>query len=156
METNNGIDIGTISGLDPVHPGGILRSELAERGIRQKDFAEEIGMEPSHLSALIHGRRNITPAIAMRLEEVLGIPATVWLNLQSRFALNKGRTSTCSNTSQFVNGYTSESANKTIALADPERSEYGSRKSITVSIPSKDIELFHMIATRLGWLESNQ
>ncbi|MBQ0021722.1 MAG: HigA family addiction module antidote protein [Prevotellaceae bacterium] len=67
------------------HPGEVLAAELEERGITQKAFAEEIGMRPSHLSELINGKRNVTMAIADKLQEALGIEAQSWMNLQVLF-----------------------------------------------------------------------
>ena len=84
----------------PQHPGTILKLELRERGIRQKAFAEEIGMRPSHLSALLNGYRNISPQVAAKIEAVLQIPAHVWLNLQSNYNLDMLRP--C----EVVDGYT--------------------------------------------------
>lgn len=52
-----------------------MKSELEERGLKQKAFAAQIGMQPSHLNELLKGKRNITPAIAQKLEEALGIKA---------------------------------------------------------------------------------
>lgn len=75
----------------PVHPGSILREELRERGIKQKDFAQSIGMRPTHLSALLHGARRITPQLAIRLEKALDIPAQSWMNLQDNFILDTMR-----------------------------------------------------------------
>ena len=72
----------------PQHPGTILKAELRERGIKQKTFAEEIGMRPSHLSALLNGYRNISPQVAARIEAILHIPAQVWLNLQNNYNLD--------------------------------------------------------------------
>ena len=83
----------------PIHPGGILKEELRERGIKQKAFAEMIGMRPTHLNALLHGSRNITPQLAARIEDVLHIPAQVWLNLQSNYNLDTIRPS------ELVDGY---------------------------------------------------
>ena len=93
METKKGdaIVLNELNDLYSVHPGEILQEELKERHIKQKDFAAAIGMEAPHLSALIHGRRNITSAIAGRLQEALGIPASVWINLQNRYNLDKAR-----------------------------------------------------------------
>lgn len=68
-----------------VHAGSILRRELAERGITQKEFAKAIGMQSSHLNEIIKGKRNITMEIAMRFETVLHIKATVWMNLQAQY-----------------------------------------------------------------------
>ena len=67
------------------HPGSVLKRELKARGIKQKDFAEAIGMPASNLSALIKGNRNITESIAIKLEEALGIPYQNWMNLQNRY-----------------------------------------------------------------------
>ena len=72
----------------PQHPGTILKAELRERGIKQKAFAEEIGMRPSHLSALLNGYRNISPQVAARIEAALQIPAQVWLRLQNNYNLD--------------------------------------------------------------------
>lgn len=68
-----------------IHPGSLLKSELQARGIKQKDFALAIGMPAPNLSELIKGKRQITEAIALKLEAVLGIPFQTWINLQSRY-----------------------------------------------------------------------
>lgn len=67
------------------HPGEVLSAELEERGITQKAFAQQIGMRPSHLSELINGKRNVTMAIADKLQEALGIDAQSWMNLQVQY-----------------------------------------------------------------------
>jgi len=71
--------------LKAVHPGEILREELKERGIKQKDFANSIGMQKSHLSEIITGNHSITPQIADKLEQQLNIPSVDWLNLQNQY-----------------------------------------------------------------------
>lgn len=67
------------------HPGSVLKKELKARGIKQKDFAEAIGMPAPNLSELIKGKRNVTESIAIKLEEALGIPFQNWMNLQNRY-----------------------------------------------------------------------
>lgn len=67
------------------HPGEVLAAELEERDITQKAFAKQIGMRPSHLSELINGKRNVTMAIADKLQEALGIDAQSWMNLQIQY-----------------------------------------------------------------------
>ena len=69
----------------PTHPGSILGKELEARGIKQKDFAGIIGMQPSNLSSIIHGKRNVTEETAIKFEQALGIPFQVWMNLQNRY-----------------------------------------------------------------------
>lgn len=68
-----------------IHPGSILKEELIERGIPQKQFAKDIEMQPSHLSEIIKGKRSITKPVADKLGEVLGIPSIDWVNLQTKF-----------------------------------------------------------------------
>lgn len=67
------------------HPGSVLKSELKARGLKQKDFAEAIGLPQSNLSDLIKGIRHITEAIALKLEECLDMPFQTWMNLQNRY-----------------------------------------------------------------------
>ena len=71
--------------LMAIHPGNILKAELVERGISQKDFAHKIGMQASHLSEIIKGKRRINKQTADKLEEALGIPSIDWVNLQTRY-----------------------------------------------------------------------
>jgi addiction module HigA family antidote len=94
METNN-----DIRPFQPVHPGAILKEELKARGIRQNVFAAAIGMQPTHLNALLQGGRNITAQLALRLEAALKIPAVTWMNLQEKYNLDRIRTS------ELVDGY---------------------------------------------------
>lgn len=100
----------------PQHPGTILQEELKSRGIKQKVFAQTIGLQPSHLSALLHGARNISPQLAARLENALQIPAHVWLNLQANYNLDTLKAS------DVVDGYTPQQT-RTYALAEPNEEE---------------------------------
>ena len=68
-----------------IHPGEILREELRERGIKQKDFAKQIGMQATHLSEFIRGKRNLNDDLAMKLENHLGIPYKTWMNLHNGY-----------------------------------------------------------------------
>ena len=69
-----------------VHPGGILKRELQERGMKQKELAKLLNMPASNLSDIMKGKRPITEAIAIKLEEVLGISFQTWMNLQNNFS----------------------------------------------------------------------
>lgn len=71
--------------LRPVHPGEILKEELKERGLTQKEFAAQIGMRPSHLSEIINGKASVTIAIADKLQSALGIDSQSWINLQTQY-----------------------------------------------------------------------
>ena len=43
-----------------VHPGMMIKPELEERGISQKDFAKMVGTQASHLSEVLNGKRALT------------------------------------------------------------------------------------------------
>lgn len=135
-------------GIGVVHPGRILQNELSERSIKHKDFAIAIGMEPSHLSALIHGNRNITPAIANRLEHALGISASVWMNLQSRYALNKANNIHLS-TAGLVDGYSPRIREAAVLREDTPLNE--SVESLTLEVPKNDLSLAKELFIRFGW-----
>lgn len=81
METKN--EVGTL--WTAVHPGTVLGEELKERGFSQKNFAKAIGMPASNLNEIIKGKRNVTAAIAYKLEEGLGISAKFWLDMQQGY-----------------------------------------------------------------------
>lgn len=78
-------------GVTP-HPGEMLVEEyLQPMGITQAAFAKHIGMDVSTLSALVKGRRNITPTIAIKIGLALGMSPEFWTNLQSMHDLTKTR-----------------------------------------------------------------
>ncbi|MGN0224438.1 MAG: HigA family addiction module antitoxin [Muribaculaceae bacterium] len=81
METRNE----RLAPFRAVHPGEILREELKERGITQKAFASMIGVQASHLSEFIRGRRNMNEDWAMRFEKALSIPFQTWMSLHAGF-----------------------------------------------------------------------
>lgn len=68
-----------------VHPGEILRYELLERGISQKEFAQMIGVQPTHLNEFIKGKRNLNEALAFKLEKALGISYKNWMSLHNGY-----------------------------------------------------------------------
>lgn len=80
METKN-----RLVGAMATHPGSVLKAELEERGISQKDFAKQIGMQAPHLNEIIKGRRSVNMDAAMRFESALGISAKSWMNLQNGY-----------------------------------------------------------------------
>ncbi len=76
-----------ISIPETLHPGEVLNLELEARGIKKADFAAQIGVKPSHLSALLYAKRHVGAALALKLEFLLGIKAEFWMRLQTAFDL---------------------------------------------------------------------
>ena len=72
----------TISTDVTLHPGEILVNELSLRQIKKIDFAAMLGIRPGHLTELLQGKRNVSAALAIRLEELLNIDAEYWMRVQ--------------------------------------------------------------------------
>lgn len=70
-----------------VHPGEILRDELAELGVSPTTFARQIGVPPNRVGQIIAGKRSVTGDSALRLGHWFGVEPQFWLNLQAQFDL---------------------------------------------------------------------
>ena len=67
----------------PTHPGEMLLEEfLKPLQLTQSEFADRIRISKSRLNKLVNRKPSITADTAVRLEKVLGMPATYWLRLQ--------------------------------------------------------------------------
>ena len=73
----------------PTHPGTILKElYLDELGISITDFAEHIKVSRKAISAIVNGRKGVTPEMAMRFSRAF--PNTTpesWVNLQRNYDL---------------------------------------------------------------------
>jgi HTH-type transcriptional regulator/antitoxin HigA len=74
-----------------VPPGETLRNELAERGLSQAAFAQQIGRPVQAVNEIIKGKKSITAETAIAFEKALGASAEMWLNLESGYQLAKAR-----------------------------------------------------------------
>lgn len=81
---NKGKELHTSTTL---HPGEIIKEELEARSILKKNFAKQIGIQPTHLSDLLNGKRNVSAKLALILEQQLGIDAEFWLRVQMAYDL---------------------------------------------------------------------
>lgn len=75
----------------PTHPGDVLKDELEARGISQKRFAEIISVSYTMLNEIINCKRPVSAEMALVLEAALGINASLWNNMQSRYNLEMAR-----------------------------------------------------------------
>ncbi|MBQ6186672.1 MAG: HigA family addiction module antidote protein [Prevotella sp.] len=106
------------------HPGELIKDELTERGMTQKQLSEMTGIKQSVLSETINGKRNISLNIAVALEKALDIPADVWMNLQTNYKL--------------------DSAN--IAVRDNQH------ETVSLTIPAHDHNLLQELVRKFGWV----
>ena len=70
-----------------VHPGEILREELAELGVSQAEFARQLNVPPNRISQIIAGKRSVTSDTALRFGHWFGVEPQFRLNLQAQFDL---------------------------------------------------------------------
>ena len=75
------------NGMRPVHPGEILVDELDELGISPDDFASDLSMPASEMTAILDGRRPVSADTALRLSRYFGTTPQLWLNLQQTYDL---------------------------------------------------------------------
>jgi HTH-type transcriptional regulator/antitoxin HigA len=68
-----------------IHPGETLIEVLEDRNMSQRELAIRTGVTEKHVSTVIHGQKNISPAFAKRLEYALGIEVGFWMNLQANY-----------------------------------------------------------------------
>jgi addiction module HigA family antidote len=67
----------------PTHPGKMLLEEfLQPLGVTQADLARLIDIPYPRINELVDGKGAMTPDTALRLEQLLGMEAQFWLNLQ--------------------------------------------------------------------------
>ncbi len=74
------------NGKPPVHPGKILlEGYMKERNIGISEMGEALGISRNQISGIVNGRKCITTQTAIKLADVTGSPAQLWLNLQNRY-----------------------------------------------------------------------
>lgn len=73
---------------NPPHPGEVLRELcLDPLGLSVTESAEALGVSRKTLSAILNGRANISPEMAVRLSIAFGTTAESWLNQQMQYDL---------------------------------------------------------------------
>lgn len=107
----------------PVHPGMMIKPELEERKISQKSFAKMLGVQASHLSEVLNGKRALTTDLAMKIESAIGLPAKVLLSAQTQYELESAK----------------------------DKADDIQLETVAVTIPIKDHNLLREIVRRFGW-----
>lgn len=106
------------------HPGEMIKDELLEREMTQKELAEKSGIKTSVLCEIINGKRSISVKVAQALEKALDIPAEIWLNMQTQYKLD---------------------------LANIARRNEPSQ-TVQLNIPVRDRHLLKELARKFGWV----
>ena len=85
-----------------VHPGIMVKPELQERGISQKDFAKMLDVQASHLSEVLNGKRSLSAELAVKIQNAIGIPAEILLSAQAQYELESVVTKSNNNQIQVI------------------------------------------------------
>lgn len=74
-----------------VAPGDFLGEVLEDLGMTQADLARRMGRPPQAINEIVKGTKALTPETALQLEQVVGVPAHVWLGLEGEYRLVSAR-----------------------------------------------------------------
>ena len=74
-----------------VHPGRLLKRELAARGLSANRLALDLGVPSGRITDILNGRRSITADTALRLARYFRTSEEFWMNLQARYDLEVER-----------------------------------------------------------------
>ena len=70
-----------------IAPGEYLEEMLEDVAISQAELARRMGRPPQAINEIVKGEKAITPETALQLEQVLGVSALFWSNLETEFRL---------------------------------------------------------------------
>ena len=77
------------NGMRPVHPGEILREELAELGLSANAVSKALGVPVNRVTMILNGQRGVSANTALRLARYFGTTPQLWLNLQKTWELRR-------------------------------------------------------------------
>jgi HTH-type transcriptional regulator/antitoxin HigA len=74
-----------------VHPGEFLEEVLEDIGMSQAELSNRIGRPAQAINEIIKGKKSITSKTALELEDVLKVPAHIWVGLESEYQVVKAK-----------------------------------------------------------------
>ena len=74
-----------------IHPGEMIKDEIAVRGITQKELAKQMGVSYTVFNEILNGKRPVTTEYALLLEAALGTNASIWIGLQADYNMQKAK-----------------------------------------------------------------
>ncbi len=80
-----------ISIIKGIHPGFILARELEQRHLKKGQFALSLKEFPQTLVSITKGKRNMNTALALKIEEALGIEEGFFMILQAYYNIETER-----------------------------------------------------------------
>ena len=69
----------------PTHVGELINDELVASGLSVEQLSEKANIELMALNEIISGKRQLSTEMALQIESVMGIPASLLLNIQIQY-----------------------------------------------------------------------
>lgn len=71
--------------LLPLHPGELLKQEMAERGLSIHSLGRALHVPATRIHAIVNGHRGITADTSARLGRYFGASPGFWLKMQASY-----------------------------------------------------------------------
>jgi antitoxin HigA-1 len=73
--------------MRPIHPGEVLKEELAGLGLSANAFARALAVPTNRITSILNEQRAVTADTALRLARYFGTTPEFWMNLQTAYAV---------------------------------------------------------------------
>ncbi len=77
--------------MRPIHPGEILKDELAALQLSANTFAKTLGVPANRITGILNGQRTVTADTALRLARFFGTTPEFWMSLQASYDVKRAR-----------------------------------------------------------------
>jgi addiction module HigA family antidote len=88
--------------MRPIHPGEVLKEELAGLGVSANVFAQALAVPTNRITSILNEQRAVTADTALRLARYFGTTPEFWMNLQTAYDVKIARQSNWSEIEQVV------------------------------------------------------
>jgi len=91
MVTESRMTANELQSFRSVHPGELLKDELACRHLSQRSVAKQLGLPYTAFNEILNGKRPVTTDFAMFMEAALGVNPGLLLRLQTDYNLQMAK-----------------------------------------------------------------
>ncbi len=78
-----------INKIKGIHPGIILKREIARRGLKNKELAMMVNEHAQTISAILKGKRSINPRLSVKLGKKMAVDPAYFMMLQTLYDVKK-------------------------------------------------------------------
>lgn len=89
MSNNARINANELNLRYAIPVGEFIKDEMSFRGVSQTEMALLMGIELPKFNKILNGTQRLTADVALKIEDVWGIPAHLYMDLQSQYEIDK-------------------------------------------------------------------